>query len=63
MVKLERIAIAPGGRLVFAPGGYHLMMFERTRPLQAGDQVPITLDFDDGYQLQLNFAVREATAQ
>jgi periplasmic copper chaperone A len=63
MRRLERVAIPPGGRLVFAPGGYHLMMFERMRPLQAGDQVPVTLDFDDGYHLQVTFGVREATAR
>ena len=63
MVRLKRIAIPPGGRLVFAPGNYHLMMFERTRPLQQGDQVPVTLEFDDGYQLPVTFAVRESTAQ
>ncbi len=63
MARLERIAIAPRGRVVFAPGGTHLMMFERQRPLQPGDRVPVTLDFEQGYQLQMSFDVREATAQ
>ena len=63
MARLERIAIAPHSRVVFAPGGTHLMMFERQRPLQPGDRVPVALEFEDGYQLQMSFAVREATAQ
>jgi copper(I)-binding protein len=62
MLRLADIAVPPGGQLVFAPGGYHLMMFDRTRPLHPGDQVSITLDFDD-HPLQVMFDVREATAQ
>jgi copper(I)-binding protein len=63
MLQLERIAIPPGSQLVFAPGGYHLMLFDRTRSLRPGDRVPVTLDFADGYQLQVMFVVREASAQ
>jgi hypothetical protein len=63
MMMLERIAIAPGGQLAFGPGGYHLMLFDRTRVLQPGDEVPITLEFADGEQLTVRFALREATAR
>lgn len=63
MVRLQQLVIQPGGQLVFGPGGYHLMMFARTRLLQPGDQVPVTLEFDDGHSLELLFAVREATAE
>jgi len=63
MMMLEHIAIPPGGRLTFAPGGYHLMLFGRTRTLQAGEEVPITLEFADGYRLEVSFSLREATAR
>jgi len=63
MMMVERVAIAPGGQLAFAPGGYHLMLFGRTRALQAGDEVPVTLEFADGEQLTVYFALREATAR
>lgn len=63
MVMLERIAIPPGGQLAFAPAGYHLMLFGRTRPLQAGEEVPVTLEFADGYRLQVSFTLRAATAR
>jgi len=63
MMRLEQVTIAPGGRLAFGPGGYHLMLFDRTRTLQAGDEVPITLEFADGERLTVHFALREATAR
>jgi len=63
MMMVKRVAIAPGGRLVFGPGGYHLMLFDRTRVLQAGDEVPITLEFADGERLTVPFALRAATAR
>jgi len=63
MMRVEQVAIAPGGRLAFAPGGYHLMLFGRTRTLQAGDEVSITLEFADGERLTVPFALREATAR
>jgi copper(I)-binding protein len=63
MMQLKRIAIPPGGRLVLAPGGYHLMLFDRRQTLRPGDRIPVTLEFADGYQLQVVFVVREALAQ
>jgi periplasmic copper chaperone A len=34
----------PAGRAVtLAPGGYHVMLFNLTRPLKEGDTVPLTL--------------------
>lgn len=63
MMMVERVAIAPGGQLAFAPGGYHLMLFGRTRALQVGDEVPVTLEFADGEQLTVRFALRAATAR
>ena len=39
------------------------MLFDRTRVLQAGDEVPITLEFADGERLTVPFALRAATAR
>jgi copper(I)-binding protein len=39
------------------------MLFGRTRTLQAGDDVSITLEFADGERLTVPFALREATAR
>jgi copper(I)-binding protein len=60
MVMVEGIEIKSGATLHVAPGGYHLMLMQRTRPLHAGDRVPITLKFRDGQTTRTMFDVREA---
>jgi copper(I)-binding protein len=39
-------AIEPGAELVLEPGGKHLMLIDLDRPLQAGDMIELTLNFD-----------------
>jgi periplasmic copper chaperone A len=43
MRPVNRLAL-PAGRVVeLKPGGYHLMLMNVTKPLKAGDKVPLTL--------------------
>lgn len=49
MRELAEIVIAPGERVVFEPGGRHLMLFEPRAPLDT-----VTLDFSAGTQLLLS---------
>ncbi len=58
MVPQDSMPIPAGGRLVLRPGDYHLMMMHPTRPLQAGDTVEATLQFDDGATQEVSFQVR-----
>jgi copper(I)-binding protein len=37
------LAIAPGATALLEPGGWHLMLFDPARPLQAGDTVILAL--------------------
>jgi copper(I)-binding protein len=46
MKKVSRVEVPARGQLVFAPGGYHLMLINLKRSLKAGEQVGITL-FDE----------------
>lgn len=41
----DGVPVPAGGRTTLAPGGYHLMLIGPTRPLKAGDKVPVTLRF------------------
>ena len=59
MVHQPRIELAPNGSLVFAPGGYHLMLMTPKRALRAGDPVVINLEFRGGLVLPVTFAVRK----
>lgn len=61
MIHLEKIEVAPGGRLSFKPGGYHLMLLHPTAELKVGASVPVTLEFADGNKVTIRFQVRGAT--
>jgi copper(I)-binding protein len=63
MVPAGKLEIKPGAALHFAPGGYHLMLMERVKPLKVGDKVPITLRFADDQTLRVMFEVKGAETQ
>lgn len=45
MEPVERLPIPARGRVVLAPGGFHLMMFGLTQSLRAGERVRLRLRF------------------
>ena len=57
MKKEDRVPVPAGGKAVFGPGGYHLMLIGLTRTLKVGDQVPATLTFASGAKVKASFAV------
>ena len=57
MVHLERVEIPAGGKLAFAPGGYHLMLMQPTRKLAPGERIPVMLEFLGGRQITAEFQV------
>ena len=57
MQKAASVPVPAGGRVTFAPGGYHLMLMGLTKPLKAGDSVPITLTFASGAKVEASFVV------
>ena len=63
MVPAGNLEIKPGATLHFAPGGYHLMLMDRVKPLKVGDKVPMTLRFADRQTLQVTFEVKSAETQ
>ena len=60
MQKQPRVALAPGGTVLFAPGGYHLMFVGLKRPLKPGERLPATLVFASGARVSVAFEVRIA---
>ncbi|RMF66363.1 MAG: copper chaperone PCu(A)C [Calditrichaeota bacterium] len=42
----EGVIVPAGGEVVFAPGGYHIMLIGLKRDLKPGDQFPLTLAFE-----------------
>lgn len=49
----EGFAIPPGGELILAPGGNHVMLIGLRGPITTGQQVTITLELDDGNSTEM----------
>lgn len=62
MMEVEAIEIGPGDSLVFAPGGYHLMIGPLTGPLVEGEPMPATLLFERAGAVSIEFSVEAANA-
>ena len=59
MEHARHIELRPNASLLFAPGGYHLMLLKPKRTLRAGDPVVINLEFRGGLVLPVAFEVRK----
>lgn len=59
MLKQEQLEVPARGRLTLAPGGYHLMLFDPTAPLRAGDTVHLILHLRHGAELDVTAPVRK----
>ena len=62
VMKMEHIPgleIPAKGEVSLEPGGYHVMLIGVNRALQAGDTLPITLNFEKSGEMQLEVQVRE----
>ena len=59
MAHASRIELKPNASLIFAPGGYHLMLVNPKRTQRAGDSVVINLEFRGGLVLPVAFEVRK----
>lgn len=57
MEMSPRVPLPVGGAVTFAPGGYHLMFLNLTRPLKLGDRLPATLVFASGARIKVRFGV------
>lgn len=63
MVHVDGVDLAPGQTVTFEPGGYHLMLMHRQKPLQPGEEVPVILRFGDGETLKVPFRVEGAQGE
>lgn len=63
MLPVARIELPAGSKVVFQPGGYHLMLMHAKHPIEVGSKVSVTLKFAGGSELTVPFAVRGPAAQ
>lgn len=59
MAKQERVEVPAQGSIALAPGGLHLMLMRPSKPLKAGDSVPLSLQFESGERVELEVPVRK----
>lgn len=57
MRQIDRLEVPAGSTVSLEPGGLHLMLFD-IETAQAGNHVPVTLTFDDGWEIEARFPVR-----
>jgi copper(I)-binding protein len=53
------LVIPAGGSVKLKMGGYHVMLMDLEEPLASGTEVPITLDFSNGEQIDIVAPSRE----
>jgi len=58
MREVERIDLPAGARTELKPGGLHVMLIGLRSPLQEGQELAITLVFDDASRVEIHAPVR-----
>lgn len=62
MRQIDRLDIPAGSSVSLEPGGLHLMLFD-IETAAVGHHIPMTLTFDDGWQIEVRFPVRRPDMQ
>lgn len=60
MKRVASLTVPANGSVELAPGGYHIMILQLVEPLVAGEDIPITLSFADGDEVQVIAEVRDS---
>lgn len=58
MMQVDALAIPANGEVKLQPGGYHLMIFNLTTPLNPEENIDLTLHFTEGKSLQVTLPVK-----
>ena len=58
MRRIPHIHLPPGEIAALQPGGLHIMLFDLQAPLEPGDELPVTLTFEDGSTKSVQAIVR-----
>lgn len=63
MAEVDSVPVPAGGKVSFAPGGYHLMLMHAKHAIGIGTKIPVTLEFAGGQKVTALFEVRGPTAR
>ena len=57
---VDGLALPAGETVTFQPGGYHVMLLDIAGPLEVGDEIELTLDFETADDLTVTVEVAES---
>jgi len=57
---VDGLPLPAGETVTLEPGGYHVMLLELVGPLEVGDEIELTLDFEDADDTTLTVEVAES---
>jgi copper(I)-binding protein len=57
MQPVEAVPIPPGEEMRFEPGGYHVMLFDLTEPLEVGSTITVVLEFERAGRISIEAIV------
>lgn len=63
MQAQQVLNIKAGSTLELAPGGYHIMLYNPARRLQAGERINCSMTFDDGTTTDFELAIKKASVE
>jgi copper(I)-binding protein len=53
------LEIPAGGKVEMKPGGYHIMLIDLEKPLEAGSKITVTLKFEKSGEIPVDVEIRE----
>lgn len=59
MEQVPEISVAADGTVMLEPGGFHVMLMNLAEPLQAGDEIDVTLMFQEAGEIEVTAEVRD----
>ncbi len=62
MEEVPSVEVPASGAVHFQPGGLHVMLFDLKQPLKAGEQFPLTLEFEKAGKVEVQVQVQSADA-
>jgi copper(I)-binding protein len=60
MREIDILELPAGEEVSLEPGGYHVMLFDLVKPIEAGDTIPVTLTFEKAGEIEVQAEARES---
>jgi copper(I)-binding protein len=57
MREVDSVDLPAGKKIVFEPGGYHIMLLGLKKKLVEGERFPLTLEFEKAGKITVDIAV------